>query len=51
MVIAADVDGDGDTDVIGVSENDNRLTWYENSDGEGGFNLGVDLAVDVGEAM
>lgn len=50
MVIAADMDGDEDTDVIGVSQDDNRVTWYENSDGAGGFDLGVDLATDVGEA-
>ncbi|MBK7241416.1 MAG: VCBS repeat-containing protein [Flavobacteriales bacterium] len=36
VVIAADVDGDGDLDVIAGSENDNRISWYAN-DGVGNF--------------
>jgi hypothetical protein len=33
-VYAADLDGDGDQDVLAASE---RLVWYENTDGEGTF--------------
>ncbi|CAM3262994.1 T9SS type A sorting domain-containing protein [Aequorivita lipolytica] len=29
-VIAADIDNDGDMDVIGSSQNDNKIAWYEN---------------------
>ena len=29
-VFAADVDGDGDMDVLSASENDNTIAWYEN---------------------
>ncbi|MEH6764983.1 MAG: T9SS type A sorting domain-containing protein [Aequorivita antarctica] len=29
-VIAADIDNDGDMDVIGSSQNDDKITWYEN---------------------
>ena len=36
-VHAADIDGDGDTDVITVSRSDNALFWYENADAEEHF--------------
>ena len=29
-VFATDVDGDGDTDVLSASENDDKIAWYEN---------------------
>ncbi|MGB2276095.1 MAG: putative Ig domain-containing protein, partial [Candidatus Poseidoniaceae archaeon] len=32
-VHAADVDGDGDIDIVSASENDNAITWYENNGG------------------
>lgn len=35
-VIAADIDNDGDMDVISASDN-SGLAWYENLDGQGGF--------------
>ena len=35
-VFAADLDGDGDTDVLSASFNDGKVTWYEN-DGSGNF--------------
>jgi hypothetical protein len=35
-VYAADLDGDGDFDVISVSRDDNKIAWYEN-DGFGQF--------------
>lgn len=35
-VRAADLDGDGDVDVLSASLNDNRIAWYEN-DGSGTF--------------
>ena len=34
-VYAADVDGDGDVDVIGASANDAGITWWENTAGDG----------------
>jgi len=36
-VIAADVDNDGDLDVFSASWNDDKIAWYENLDGQGGF--------------
>ena len=37
MVIAADVDGDGDLDVLTASRLDNTIAWFENMDGLGNF--------------
>ncbi|MCK5037363.1 MAG: T9SS type A sorting domain-containing protein [Candidatus Sabulitectum sp.] len=34
-VYAADVDGDGDTDVLGAALNGNKISWWENTDGSG----------------
>jgi hypothetical protein len=36
-VYAADVDGDGDADLLAASINDGSFTWFENIDGAGGF--------------
>ena len=36
-VFAADVDGDGDLDVLSASLRDDKIAWYENMDGAGTF--------------
>jgi hypothetical protein len=36
-VYAADIDGDGDMDVLSASANDDKIAWYENTDGAGTF--------------
>ena len=36
-VFATDVDGDGDIDVVSASVNDDKVAWYENTDGAGTF--------------
>ncbi|MCH7700178.1 MAG: VCBS repeat-containing protein [Planctomycetes bacterium] len=36
-VFAADLDGDGDLDVLSASESDDKIAWYENTDGLGSF--------------
>ena len=36
-VYAVDLNGDNDLDVLFASSNDNRIAWYENTDGKGGF--------------
>ncbi len=36
-VFAADLDGDGDMDMISASAYDNKIAWYENLDGQGTF--------------
>jgi len=38
-VYAADIDGDGDMDVLSASAGDNKIAWYENLDGLGGFGV------------
>ncbi len=36
-IIAADLDGDGDEDVLSASWKDDKIAWYENTDGAGTF--------------
>jgi hypothetical protein len=36
-VYAADMDGDGDADVLSASQVDKKIAWYENLDGTGNF--------------
>ena len=38
-IFASDFDGDGDIDILSASKDDNKISWYENSDGEGTFEL------------
>ena len=38
-VFASDLDGDGDMDVLSASYNDDKVAWYENTDGQGSFSL------------
>jgi len=35
-VYAADLDSDGDIDVLSASAGDEKIAWYENTDGAGG---------------
>ncbi|MCA9249794.1 MAG: FG-GAP repeat protein [Phycisphaerales bacterium] len=52
-VFAADLDGDGDADVISSSSSDRKIAWYENIDGLGAFGLptvfeiGLDTPISV----
>ena len=36
-VYATDIDGDGDMDILSVSWGDDKIAWYENTDGSGTF--------------
>ncbi len=36
-VYIADLDGDGDNDIMSASMNDDKIAWYENTDGLGDF--------------
>ena len=52
-VFAADLDGDGDEDVLSASQLDDKVAWYENTDGLGSFgpqrivSTGADCAQEV----
>ncbi|MFP4378480.1 MAG: FG-GAP-like repeat-containing protein [Spirochaetales bacterium] len=45
-VLTADIDGDGDRDVVAVSRSSAGVVWYEN-DGEGNFGAGTDVSGDL----
>jgi hypothetical protein len=49
-VFAADVDGDGDTDVISASRGDDKIAWYENMDGSGSFSLQQVISTEADSA-
>lgn len=38
-VMSADLDKDGDMDIISASTSDNKIAWYENLDGKGNYSL------------
>ncbi|CAM9203924.1 unnamed protein product, partial [Ectocarpus sp. 8 AP-2014] len=40
----ADIDGDGDLDVVSTFKDGDRVAWYENSDGKGAFASGRALS-------
>ncbi|WP_353777491.1 FG-GAP-like repeat-containing protein [Winogradskyella sp. 3972H.M.0a.05] len=56
-VVAADVDGDDDMDLLMTTAEDDQLVWYENVDGEGTYspkqliagNLVLSISIDVSD--
>ncbi|MEM7308363.1 MAG: FG-GAP-like repeat-containing protein [Planctomycetota bacterium] len=50
-VTAADLDGDGDADVISASENDDKIAWYANTDGAGTFGPEQIVTLDAARAV
>jgi len=49
-VFAADLDGDGDEDALSASHDDDKVAWYENTDGEGTFGTQRIISTDVNGA-
>jgi len=49
-VFSADLDGDGDLDVLSASNNDDKVAWYENTDGAGSFGGQQVITLAAGEA-
>jgi hypothetical protein len=47
---SADVDNDGDMDILATSVNDNKIVWYENVDGIGNFGPQNTIMADAGGA-
>ena len=47
----ADLDGDGDLDIIGVSEADDALSWYENDGAANPTFTAADIATNIDGAM
>ena len=50
-VFAADLDRDGDVDVLSASFNDRKIAWYENADGQGSFGRQRIISRDVANAQ
>ncbi len=49
-LISADIDNDGDLDIVSSSIEDNKIAWYENTDGQGNFGIQNILSVNAFEA-
>jgi len=47
----ADIDGDGDQDMITASADDNKIAWFENRDGLGDFGEQNVISLEVQEAI
>ncbi len=50
-VFSADLDGDGDFDVISASSEDDKVAWYENADGLGNFGQQQIISTDANQAF
>ena len=49
-VVAADIDEDGDLDVLSASQLDDTVGWFENLDGAGAFGARVEISTLAGGA-
>jgi hypothetical protein len=47
LISAADLDGDGDLDVVSASDNNSKLSWFENTDGRGTFGFGQVISLEA----
>ncbi|MEL6811284.1 MAG: T9SS type A sorting domain-containing protein [Bacteroidota bacterium] len=46
-IYAADLDEDGDMDLLSSSRIDGHLSWFENTDGNGSFNAAITISTEV----
>lgn len=49
-VYAADIDGDGDLDVLSASEGDDKIAWYDNTDSAGTFGVQQSITTNANGA-
>jgi hypothetical protein len=49
-VFSADLDGDGDMDILSASYNDDKIAWYKNLDGEGQFSSEIIITTNADNA-
>ncbi len=49
-IAAADLDADGDMDIVSASADDRTIAWYENTDGQGTFSAQIVIANDITQA-
>ncbi len=49
-IFSTDLDGDGDKDVLSASPGDNKIAWYENTDGFGSFGQQQVISIVTDEA-
>lgn len=49
-ISAVDLDRDGDVDVLSAAPEENRVMWYQNTDGQGTFSQAIDITVDSSRA-
>ncbi len=49
-VYAADLDNDGDLDILSASIYDDKIAWYENTDGHGTFGDQIEITTDANGA-
>ncbi|NOZ75796.1 MAG: PKD domain-containing protein, partial [FCB group bacterium] len=50
-VFAIDLDGDNDADVLSASSGDDKIAWYENTDGNGSFGAQQVISTDADYAF
>ncbi|WP_436514593.1 FG-GAP-like repeat-containing protein [Ekhidna sp. To15] len=50
-VYAADIDGDGDMDVLSASRNDDRIAWYENDGNESFTTHDISTTADLASSV
>lgn len=51
QIVSADLDGDSDLDILIASKDDDKISWYENEDGQGTFSDQKIISEDSNSAI